>query len=73
MIADSSRTVVGTPTQQMRIMRGTVIPCAVDMTGPEPDPEPTVDWDEFEQATDLLVTTRRDPDEGQPREPVKSR
>ena len=52
-------------------MRGTVIPCAVDMTGPEPDPEPTVD--EFEQATDLLVTARRDPDEGQPREPVKSR
>ena len=27
------------------------------MTGPDPDP--VVDWDEFEQATDLLVADRR--------------
>lgn len=40
------------------------------MTGP--DPEMAVDWDEFEEATDLLVSDRR-PKDGQPRDPVKSR
>ena len=40
------------------------------MTGP--DPEPVAEWDEFEQATDLLVADRR-PKDDQPREPVNSR
>ena len=40
------------------------------MTGPDPDP--VVDWDEFEQATDLLVADRR-PKGDQPRDPVSSR
>jgi len=32
------------------------------------DPESVMHWDDFEQATDLLVTTRPD-DKGKPRDP----
>ena len=43
------------------------------MTGPDPDPdEMVVTWDEFEEATDFLVSDRR-PKPDQPRDPVKSR
>ncbi len=41
------------------------------MTGPEHD-EIVVEWDEFEQATDLLVSDRR-PKDDHPRDPVSSR
>lgn len=43
------------------------------MTGPESPPEDeelVVAWDEFEQATDLIVADRK---KGQPRDPVNSR
>ena len=43
------------------------------MIGPDPSPdELVVSWDEFEQATDLVVSDRR-PKKDQPREPVNSR
>ena len=44
------------------------------MASPDPVPEePVVTWDEFEEATDLLVSDRRTPKKGQPRDPVNSR